>query len=266
MLPRIRWKLIALALVIAFCGAALWAGRRVTRGVVYSASRSLRLDLHQPLTPGPHPLVIAIHGGFWKYGDRKQLAPYCIWLVRRGYAVACIDYSPAFPASLEDVEEAVRFLKRSADDYGLDKQRIALLGTSSGGHLANLAALGPEKVQAVVDLYGPTDLTTRHMAEDTLVKEVFGSRLKEASPLHRPIQKTPPFLIVHGDRDQVVPLQQSQEWQRRLLERGNQASLLVVHNAGHDLAPVDGQPEPSLFQVAGRIADFLDQNLSQGVK
>lgn len=242
-------------------------GERVTRGLVYSPERGLKLDLHQPFRPGPHPLVVAVHGGYWKYGERTQLDAYWVWLVRRGYAVASIDYSPAYPAALEDLTQAIRFLRQSASRWGLDGGRIALLGLSSGGHLVSLAALDSKLgVQAVIDLYGPTDLTAPPMAEDTIVREVFGSNLRQASPLHRLAGPTPPFLIVHGDCDRVVPFQQSKAWHQRLLETGNQATLLPVRHAGHDLVAVGGQPEPSRFQVARRIGDFLDQTLSKGAK
>ena len=253
--------------------AAYFGAERVTRGIVYrvEGKRVVKLDLHQPWWPGPHPLIVAVHGGFWKQGDRSQLSPYCIWFVRRGYSVACVDYglSPeqSISVALDDIAESVRFLRRNAAQYSLDPQRIALMGASSGAHLAALVALRKEpgtQVQALVDLYGPTDLTARHMAEDYTVQDVFGhqvSHLRDFSPVCQVQGPCPPVLIVQGDKDPIVPPQQSRDFYEKLHNTGHQARLLMVHNAGHDLMPVGGQPDPSLFQVASQISNFLDESL-----
>jgi acetyl esterase/lipase len=257
---------LILAIVLATAGSSASRGERLVEGVIYSR-HGLALDLHLPRSPGPHPLVVVVHGGFWQFGDRRQFAPFCPWFTRRGYAVACIDYRLApqnrFPAPLDDVKEALRFLASSASRYSLDPDRVALLGISAGAQLAALAALDGAPVRAVVDLYGPMDLTVPDYASDYTVEQVFGqgAALRASSPIYRIHGPCPPFFIVQGDKDNVVPPSQSEAFHKRLLASGNSSFLLLVANAGHDLMPIGGSVDPPLPDVAGRILAFLDRTL-----
>lgn len=246
----------------------------VQRDLLYTVAggERLTLDLFRPATPGPHPVVVAVHGGAWTSGDKTQLEEVCQGFTARGYAVACIDYRLAprhpFPAALHDVHAAVRFLRQSSPDLGLDPSRIALLGTSAGGHLAALAALredGPEtRVGAVIDLYGPADLTDPSIAHNPVMVSLFGGPegLREASPLRWVRAGAPPFLIVHGEKDVVVAPAQSLALATALRAQGDEATVLLVRRAGHDLVAEGGVPDPSHSQIVEVIADFLDRTLA----
>ncbi len=192
---------------------------QVYEGLVYSCppgSRPLPLDLRLPrrvAAEQPLPLVMWVHGGDWVHGSRRRLPPNIErhWLIERlllaGFAVALVDYrlsgEAPFPAPVADVRAALRWLRGHADEFGLDGGRVGLWGESAGAHLACLAAtcdlgLGDhgeeaeyldqsERVQAVVDWYGPADLAAQRMAGDAqLVPTMAGSEWDDAgaSPLN----------------------------------------------------------------------------------
>jgi acetyl esterase/lipase len=222
-------------LVVLGTSCAFWSGpspsavaARVQRDVVYGrpAGVKLTMDLYFPpgKTGGPRPVVMYVHGGGWEMGSKSMVSviPGPAELLRRGYVVAAINYRLApqyqFPAMIEDV-----------------------MGDSSGGHLAALLGLtdaragfdGPcewsnetSRVQAVVDLYGPTDLAVgaAHLSDFalSLMKTAFGVTnadspvLQRASPVTYVSSHAPPFLILHGDHDDLVPLQQSRELYQKL--------------------------------------------------
>src|SRR4051812_17355806 len=125
----------------------------------------LLLDLHLPARPvAPPPVVVWLHGGGWRKGDRSFAPDLDRYFAARGYAMANVEYrlsgDAIFPAQLDDVRAAVRWLRESAGEFGLDARAIGLWGSSAGGHLAALAATTAtadlDRVQAVVDGYGPT--------------------------------------------------------------------------------------------------------------
>ncbi|MDQ7909312.1 alpha/beta hydrolase [Phytohabitans sp. ZYX-F-186] len=250
--------------------------------------RPLRLDLYVPAGDGPWPLVVWVHGGAWRTGDRRTLpetiAPLDFFgrVRRRGYAVASVDYrlsgEARFPAPLHDVKAAVRWLRAHATDLGLDPDRFALWGESAGGHLAALAALtadatlsgdvgltaGSSAVRAVVDWYGVADLTAMGAGHpDSPVAQLLGGLLPEvralatlASPTEYADADAPPFLCVHGTEDQVVPYAQSEHL----------AAVLHAYGARCDLHPVPGAGH--VFHGAKDVAalietslDFLDEVL-----
>lgn len=148
----------------------------VTEGLVYAApgGRELKLDLYRPRASGPCPVILWLHGGGWRFGNRRQAPPLRRYFAERGYAMASIDYrrsdEAVFPAAVEDVKFAIRWLKGAAATYGLDPDRIGLWGSSAGGHLAALATTsGPgvfedaasgepdSAVAAVIVAYAPSD-------------------------------------------------------------------------------------------------------------
>ena len=148
-------------------------------GVAYaSADPQQVMDIIRPQTPGLHPAVLAIHGGGFRAGSRKGYLSTCVTLVKRGYVCATADYrlAPAapFPAAVYDVKAAVRYLRANATRLGIDPQKIGVMGSSAGGHLALFLGVtgnvpefegdGPNRdqssrVSVVVDYYGPSDLT-----------------------------------------------------------------------------------------------------------
>jgi len=272
-------------------GAAQPTGK-VDRDVTYCSpnGQPQRLDIYYPATSsGSAPVVLYVHGGGWTSGDKRtgngsETIPE---LVKRGYLVAAVNYrlAPAskFPAQIEDVKCAVRFLRANAAKYGIDPNRIGAMGGSAGGHLVSLlgtsdATSGFEgnggyagvssRVQTVVDMFGPADLTVAFEgAGDTLVKGVFGAAnrtdpvVKDASPVTWISKDDPPFLILHGENDRLVPLSQSQELYDRLTAAGVPAKLVVVKNAGHGFVPDGGQISPTRDELTKMIADFFDARL-----
>jgi pectinesterase len=154
------------------------SGTRSEQGIVYAVrgDRELRLDLFAPISTGKRrrPAILLIHGGGWMSGDRSMEVPMARRFARHGYVAAAVEYrrSPEarYPAALCDCREAVRWLRRNAEHYAIDPARIAVMGGSSGGHLAALLATAadtlqcgeegvPAPIRAVVDVDGPVDLT-----------------------------------------------------------------------------------------------------------
>jgi len=235
--------------------------------------KDLLLDLYLPeeQTETPRPLVIWIHGGGWRTGSRRGVAGKVGPLLARGFAVASIEYrlteEAPFPAQIRDCLAAVRFLRANAGEYGLDPDRFGAWGASSGGHLAALIGLAPDvdewnegphpevsaRVQAVCDWFGPVDLVNLqaqmgprpgadHLSADSpegrlvggpLDREPFRTRALEASPLRYVRPGAPPFLIMHGDLDRVIPLEQSASLHQALFENGVESSFEKVEGAGH---------------------------------
>jgi acetyl esterase/lipase len=208
------------------------------------------------------PVIVWIHGGAWRGGD-KQWGPFRS-LTRHGYAVASINYrlskQAAFPAQLHDCKAAIAWIREHALEYGLDPERIGAWGASAGGHLAALlgttdgvehldpkgSTVSPEtstRVQAVVDWYGPADLSDGKGASFLAVravKRLLGKnptrrKALEASPVHYVSPDDAPFLIMHGNRDRKVPVHQSQKLFRALCDQGVQAKLLIAEGEGHGL-------------------------------
>jgi len=214
--------------------------------------RELALDAYRPLSAAGGPAVIVVHGGGWTSGDKGDLPQWSAWLVHEGFAVFDIQYRlappPTWTTAPGDVKCAIGWVKQNAEQFGVDPDRIALLGRSAGAHLALLAAysighnqLPPScqtsdtSVRAVIELYGPTDLLQAldHPAayslfdgETQLSSFVGGDvrsawdRLALASPTMHVGPRTPPTLLVHGGRDQFVHPDQLELLTLRLASHG----------------------------------------------
>ena len=244
--PVVRLLLLALPVIGQTSRPGL-----TEENVVYgeASGEKLTMDYYKPTGPGPHPIVIIIHGGGFVAGTSKNISEaYCAdFLAPAGYAVFSINYRLApkypYPAMVEDVLTAVRFLRSHAAKWDADPQRIALLGGSAGGYLSNMAGLRgvatDAPVQAVVTLYGVSDFSGRpvnehgHALLDPLIKEKGEeAALREASPITHVTAKAPPFLLIHGDNDQAVPFDQSTRLQVALRKAGASCELIrVVHGA-----------------------------------
>ncbi|NOY98871.1 MAG: alpha/beta hydrolase fold domain-containing protein [Chloroflexi bacterium] len=251
---------------------------------------ALKMDVYYPQTDsGPWPAVMYVHGGGWVGGDKgggagsKDIPA----LREAGYLVVAVNYRLApeykFPAMIEDVKCAVRSLRAHAVEYNLDPERIGVWGGSAGGHLVSLLGLSDEsagwdvgeyldqssRVQAVVDMFGPSDLT--HLGDGDRARrrsaQVFGADgtddpiLAAASPVTHVTPDDPPFLILHGWEDDVVRPSQSQTLYDRLSQAGVPATLVMVENAGHSFKPVDGKISPSREEITQMVVDFFDQYL-----
>ncbi|MDY7232886.1 alpha/beta hydrolase [Hyalangium rubrum] len=200
----------------------------------------LQLDLYRsPDAPRPLPLVVVVHGGSWNSGDSTQLDWLNSYLAARGVAVAAINYRLAprhtFPSQRDDVLAALAWLRENASQLELDASRIAFLGRSAGGQLALLAAYTARDpaIRAVVALYAPTDMNwgwanptnPRVMDSPKTLREYLGgtpAQVQEhfdaASPIDFVIPSSPPTLLVHGTRDELVFAEQSRRLARRLNE------------------------------------------------
>ena len=231
----------------------------------------LYLDLYMPENAENPPLIMWIHGGAWMYGDRKS--PIMLWQVERGYALASIEYrltgQATFPAHIIDCKDALLWLKQNAAKYSYDASRIAVAGDSAGGHLAALMGTsnghadwepgGADcSVQAVVDYYGPTALgkewpgllesdgglsDPEAVQSQMLGAYVFSkqgrARAATANPITYIDGTEPPFLILHGDADEIVPYKQSIYLRDALEAAGVPVSMHRVHGGGHGFAGAD---------------------------
>ena len=239
----------------------------------------VKLDLYYPKSPGPWPCIIFIHGGGWTEGDK---APVPFDPAATNCLVASLNYrmfpSYRFPAMIEDVKCAIRFLRAHAAAYNLDPQRIALIGHSAGGHLAALAGLVDEtagwdvgayleqssRVQAVVEVSGPTDLSSPLPAwVMDLTSKIFDpDKIANASPTTHARPDAPPFLIVHGDADASVPVEQAHLLYNALSSAGACVEKIILHNTGHGLEPVGGIMTPSIEEALTMIFHFLGRSLA----
>lgn len=195
--------------------------------------KSLQLDIYRPKNlTDTVPLLVFIHGGAWKGGKRSDYLVYLVDFARRGYVTATVSYrlladSP-YPACAADIRDAVKWFFSNGEIYGYDPGRIALIGGSAGGHLAMLGGYGwgkteegsdsikDHRVKAVVDIYGPADLTTEYARNHPLVTALIGRSYEEspvlyseASPVTYLDKDDPPTLILHGTSDRLVPVSQS---------------------------------------------------------
>ncbi len=300
--PGVRWN--ASVLVGTLCACVSVAVLTVTSASARTAvsdvpycsggGSQLTLDMYIPDDTAPRPLPVAmyIHGGGWSTGSKEYgdwMQPVLDTLVNRGYLAVSINYrlapSATFPAFLEDAKCAVRFLRANAATYQIDPARIGLWGHSAGGYIASMTGLtgpgagfeggggyGPvsSRVQAVVDISGPADLTAAsefQFPNDILV--AFGefpdpssALLQRASPVNYGSPDSPPFLIIHGDSDITVSPDQSARLYDRIATAGARAQWISVLNADHWLQPVDSGPTvPSADQIVSSIVAFFDRSL-----
>ncbi len=248
------------------------AGMIVHRDLAYVANGHARqnLDLYLPSDGQNLPLIIWIHGGAFRMGSKEGLEFDAVPLeyLDQGYAVASINYRLSqhalFPAQIEDCKAAVRWLRAHAQQFKLDANRFGVWGPSAGGYLA--AMLGTtaavamfevgeylevsSRVQAVVDYFGPTDFLQMddqrlpdgmlHNPAESPESQLVGgpiqehkARVAQANPITHVTNDAPPFLIVHGDRDLLVPYQQSVLLDAALREAGVPVTFYPVVGAGH---------------------------------
>lgn len=248
---------------------------------------SLKLDLYKPKEHDQLlPAVIFIHGGAWKGGHRQTYHYYCTKFAEHGYIAATISYrltgDAPFPAAVEDAKCAVRWLRANAMKLGIDPNRIAVAGGSAGGHLSMMVGYSPDvrelegtgghgdvssAVQAVVDLYGPTDLTTEFARSKGEVIGFLGNktmdeepeRYKLASPITHVSKDDPPTLILHGSIDSTVPIEQAELLVEALKKNG----------VAYDYDRVEGWPHTMDLETAvnrhclEKMFEFLDKHLGE---
>ena len=221
---------------------------------------SLKLDLYSPKKlAGKTPGLIFVHGGGWKKGHRNDYRYYCIKFAEQGYVVATVSYRlvdvARFPAAVEDTKCAVRWMRSNSKELGVDPNRIAMIGGSAGGHLSMMVGYSsdqPElegqgghqkvssRIQTVVNLYGPCDLTTPEAATTSTVINFLDDKkiedspeiYQQASPASHITTDDPPTLILHGTIDKIVPIVQSDQLDQQLTE----------HDIPHEYHRLEGWP------------------------
>ncbi len=217
------------------------------------AGLNLALDAYLPEGAGPFPVCILVHGGGFKSGNkRSSIYPLFAPLRDAGFACFSIDYrlAPAnrWPAGMEDVEAAVRWVKAHAADFHADARRIALVGDSSGGHYVSyVGALGREPVNAVVAIYAPHDLELQVKLRGELgsamtallglteINAAAWETLRQASPINHLRAGMPPYLLIQGDLDRTVVYEQAFRFQKRSRALGNTCDLTTITNGDHGL-------------------------------
>lgn len=262
--------------------------------------RTLHAEIAYPPSAVPMPAVIRIHGGGWRFGSYKEKVAQ--WLAPHGYLVATVEYrlsgDATWPAQIEDCKLAVRWLRANAAIYHVDPDRIGVWGGSAGGHLAAcVGAMGEQtqfeghggyegvssRVQAVVDFCGPADFTAgdpgveRKLAKPPnydspgLVKLLGGTYSekpeiwKQASPIAYVTADDPPFLIVHGDKDESVPHEQSEKMVAALKKAGVPVEFITVKGGGHAMGAAPGDPpaQPGSKALQEAVLAFLNKYLKR---
>ena len=286
--------------------AQIFADFKWKSNIVYKtvADQALLLDLLLPknLPKKPAPLLVYIHGGGWVGGNRYRvegadMASIVHRCGKEGIACATIEYrfadgkSTVFD-SVVDCKDAVRFLVKHAADYQIDPQRIAIFGSSAGGHLSLVTALGkprdfpgdpaladydPPALRGEVAFYPATDFSDTSLAErfltDNRAKLMFGGSAREKAAVIRllsPIclieRNSPPVYLFHGDKDTILSVENS----RRLFAKGKAVGAAIqfteVKGAGHGFslaAKREGpQTDPSAQQIADMAAQFFIEHLT----
>jgi acetyl esterase/lipase len=239
----------------------------------------LQLDLYLPNDATNPPLMVWIHGGGWKNGDKANVNSAILRLSTEGYAVASINYRlkdlSIHPKNIHDCKGALRWLRANADKYGYDPERVAVGGGSAGGHLSLLLGMSSgiqtlegsvggntnqsTAVKAIVDLYGPSEFEAFAKESQRFSKahEFRMEQLKDASPLTYLSADDPPVLILQGDQDKTVPMSQSTLLHERYQKAGLTSELHIIEGAGH------GGPEFSDEERYQLIKAFLDKHLAE---
>ena len=244
-----------------------------------------KLDLYLPATGAKRPLLIWIHGGGWEGGNKNDCP--ALGLLAHGFVVASLNYRLSqhaiFPAQIEDCKSALRWLRAHAEEYGIDPARVGVWGASAGGHLAALLGTTAHTrqfdsgenldqssgVQCVIDWFGPTDFL--HWGDTSIftvtdpkspIYKLLGGPLPEKDALARAaspvtfVQKdAAPILMMHGDKDALVPIQQSEEFHEALQAAGVETTLNILPGSNHGGAEFLAEPKLKL------MVHFLEKHL-----
>jgi acetyl esterase/lipase len=259
--------LVAIGLLFVFTCAAQTPKVPEYKELIYAAvdGKDLALDLYMPTEVQRPLLIVWVHGGAWRLGTKAQVP---MQFTEHGYATASLNFrlstEARFPAQVHDIKAAIRFLRAKADQYGYRADRIAIAGNSSGGHLAALVGVTngnrdlegtvgnylkeSSDVQAIVDYYGASNLTTillqstpfgLNMRKPAL-ELLLGAQPEEAkalaelaSPVMHVGPGDPPLMLLHGDQDPQMPINQAHELQGAYEKAGLDVTFDVVHGAAH---------------------------------
>jgi acetyl esterase/lipase len=288
---RLGWSILSAISVVTLwlAEASLPAAEIVVeKDIVYGTGggKDLKLNLARPEHPnGLLPAIVYIHGGGWQGGSREMYRSDIEQAAKRGYVAVTISYrltdpdaqgkaKHPFPAQVEDVKCAVRWLRANSQKYHIDPNRIGATGGSAGGHLSlMLGVLGgsnefegnggnpgvSSQVQAVVNYFGPTDLTRLHSSSkrvaailDVLLDgppEQMAASYRAASPITYVSKSDPPTLTLHGTADPIVPVDQATELDAAMKKAGAPHTLMLMEGEGHGFKPAaDKQAREATFK------------------
>ncbi len=239
------------------------AEAQVVKDIEYAVfdGTALKLDIYTPGSQGPFPLIVWLHSGAWKTLDKSCIEQGAMDQVRRGYALASVDYSLSFerkwPAQLFQIRAAILWLKKNSPFYGIDPDKIVLWGMSAGGHLAGVIGTTgnavfpldadlktsdhPYRVQGVIAWCAPSDLSGLKGAAYASARQFLGYEPEHdgekeipANPMKHLDSEDPPFFIIHGAKDKVVPSSQSVELRDALEASGVPATLRILEDHSHE--------------------------------
>jgi acetyl esterase/lipase len=280
--------------------AELLKNVQVVKDVTYCTGGSLPLlmDFYLPRYRSDKllPAILWLHGGGWRIGSKEE-GPLTAELASQGFVVASANYrlsgEAPFPAAIEDAKCAVRYLRANSAKYGIDPNRIGVAGSSAGGHLALLVATAHEsaglegsggwngessRVSAALSWFGPTDFGVGPAAFENgtgfSIRIFLGGdpeqkpeNYKKASPVNWVAWDDPPLLLIHGNKDTVVPFDQSARMARAYRKLGLSIRLVKVRNAGHNFQKAGNAPiSPSIEKIKQISVEFFQKALSSGPK
>jgi acetyl esterase/lipase len=289
-----RFTPVASFVLLLFAGSILTAGEiKIEEKIVYGKGGDvdLQLDLARPDGEGPFPAVVFIHGGGWQGGDRKMYRDDIEEFAKRGYVAATVTYRLVntkkpekerviFPAQINDVKCAVRFLRANAKRYHLDPNRIGATGGSAGGHLVLMLGTtdtsamlegdggNPDvssRVQAVVNYFGPTDFPYWYTSTEKIkpiaaaflggTPEQKANEYKQVSPITYLSKDDPPTLTIQGTIDPLVPLDQATRFDDAAKKVGVDHTVLVMEGQGHGFKGEAGK------KAKAATVEFFDKHL-----
>jgi acetyl esterase/lipase len=286
---RLVAQLVCACSLLAAAGSAQTP--RQYRDLVYARvdGKALALDLSLPAAVASPSLLVWVHGGAWTTGSKAGVRPV---FVANGFAVASVDFRQStdarFPAQVHDIKAAIRYLRANASKYGYRAERIAIAGDSSGGHLAALVGVTnghrelegtvgdclafSSSIQAIVVYYGASDLRTI-VAQSTpfglnmrrpALERLLGAQPDQvpelaalASPVSHVDAQDPPLMLLHGDQDPQMPINQSHELQGAYEKLGLDVTFRVVHGAAHGGAVFYSPP------YLQPVLDFLTRTIGR---
>lgn len=281
---------LALLTITTYAVGFAQTGVQAERDVQYGEAngQKLLLDVYRSTTEEVRPAIVVIHGGGWSAGNKSQMAPVAERFARSGFVAFSVGYRlvkpdrDKYPAQLDDVQLAVRWIRKNASEYKVDPERIGAIGFSAGGHLAALLgtrdtrdkAIYPEfssKVQAVVDVFGPADFDPSQKdivgpVAMAILTNLIGKSpdaapelYRDASPVHHVSKDSAPFLIFHGIDDNLVPVDQSRRLEKALKAKGVEVTLVEFEGEGHGFR----KPETNLRMFDESIK-FFQKHLTKG--